>query len=818
MPAVAEHQERSRVGVTMQTRPLGWHVWRCRLVRGISIAVVLLLLSYGPYRGWQTCQHLLELRAHLYSIRSLSPSNLDSLGANLAHLQRDVTLLKRDFSYPLAMAPNLGWVPLVGPTLQAGPVVLSAGESLLWATATVWEVVQEPVVAIAEGASATNEALTALSTEILAHDAQLEEAASQVHEVCELIGAIDASRLVPQLSARMSQLQSVTPLLTAALDCLILLPDFISQPGDRTFLLLAQNNDELRPTGGFISSIGTLTVAQGIPRFGSIVDSYQVEDWSKPHPDPPEALREYMQLDLWATRDANWWPDFPTSAQAVAELYELNQGQQIDGVLATDMTAAVRLLEVLTPLVLPSGERLESGQVAEGLQNSWSLPPGSLVTSGVVITATKPFSGIELKLIYGRRGTAWFDTVVLEDLWNPGVNLVRNPSFEEDADYDRLPDHWQAIGLATGDHLVTDYAHSGDKSLLIRGDPDAKKAVVQRISYSGPSGASFRLSAESRGEEIDIEGGPYALSAAFVWEEGEAEATVAGFPCYTHDWATAGSDRIMSYWWHHRKDFLNQAVEAALSKLLSHSSAAQSLEFLAEIGELFDERHIQIYMADPSLQAIFQRHGWTGEVARARGDQLLIVDANVGFNKVSARVEQSVDYRVEIDPSRRVRSTLSIRYHNRSTSATTVCDKWKLSYEPNYEALTQGCYWDYVRVYVPAGAELQAGRGGDEPMKVSSELGRTVFATSLVLRPGEQRELHIEYLLPDHAVSDGHYTLTLQKQAGTDNIPVRICIDMPRASKASYEGLQPDELTPDSAIYQTDLLADRHIVVRLPGQ
>lgn len=103
-------------------------------------------------------------------------------------------------------------------------------------------------------------------------------------------------------------------------------------------------------------------------------------------------------------------------------------------------------------------------------------------------------------------------------------------------------------------------------------------------------------------------------------------------------------------------------------------------------------------------------------------------------------------------------------------------------------------------------------------MKVSAELGRTVFATSLVLRPGEQRELHIEYLLPDHAARDGSYSLTLQKQAGTDNIPVRICIDMPRASKASYEGLQPDELTPDGAIYQTDLLVDRHLVVRLPGQ
>ena len=276
------------------------------------------------------------------------------------------------------------------------------------------------------------------------------------------------------------------------------------------------------------------------------------------------------------------------------------------------MTAAVRPLEVPTPLELRGGERLRSGQVAEGFQNSWSLPPGSLATSGEVITATRPFSGIELKLSYGRRGTAWFDTVVLEDLRNPGVNLVRNPSFEEDADYDRLPDHWQAVRLASGDGLVTEYAHSGDKSLRIRGDPKVVKAVVQGISYSGPPRASFRLSAESRGKEIEIEGGPYALSAAFLCEEGEVKPIVAGFPGCRQDWATAGSDRILSYWWRHRKDFLNQAVEAAVGKLLSHSSAARSLEFLAEIGELLDQRHIQVYMVDPSLQAILQRYGWTG--------------------------------------------------------------------------------------------------------------------------------------------------------------------------------------------------------------
>jgi len=798
----------------MQTPWLDWQVWRRRLVGAILI-VGLLLLAYGAYCGWQTYRHFGQLRAHLLGLRSLSLSDADSLGDTLAQLQGDVAYLRRDLGLPLGAAARLGWLPLLGPTLEAAPQLFSAGEMLLGATAAAWEAVGEPVGASLAGDVAVEEAVATLSAEVVARRVQLQGAADQVRQACDLIEAIDADRLVPQMAGPMAQLQPLAPLLTTAFDVLALLPGLVSNPDQGTYLVLAQNNDELRPTGGFISSIGTLSVAQGIPHFGPFADSYRVEDWTKPHPDPPEPLREQMGLDLWVTRDANWWPDFPTSARAVAELYELNQGQQVGGVLALDMAAATRLLEVLTPLQLPSGERLSRGQVAEAFRRIWSLPPGSLVNSGLVMTATRPFSAIELRLSHDGGGTAWFDTVVLEDLRKPGSNLVCNPSFEEDADDDRMPDHWEGVGLCAEDHLVTDQARSGQRSMMILGEPGKTKALVQRIPCSGEEGSSFRLSAESLADSIDSEGGLYGLSATFLPRMDGDEPVVARFPQFTHDWATAGTARVMNSWWRHRKDFMNHVLQAAVGKVLSDSAEVPWLDLIAEVGALLDESHIQVYLVDPELQSIFRRAGWAGEMAEAPGDYLLVVDANVGYNKVSGNIEQLIDYRVEIEASGRVQATLSIRYHNRCIAAPRECNKWA-QYLPTYGALAQGCYWDYVRVYVPAGAELRSAKGGDESMAVSSELGRTVFATSLLLRPGEHRELLLEYLLPSNVVRDGAYSLVVQKQAGTDSIPIRIGVGLPRVRGVSYEGLEPDELTRDGPVYRTNLLVDRHLLARLP--
>ena len=94
-------------------------------------------------------------------------------------------------------------------------------------------------------------------------------------------------------------------------------------PQASDYLIILQNTDELRPSGGFIGSFALLSVAAGDILSLETKDSYHVdmpasELWQK---EPPAAIKKYLQVDTWYFRDANWSPDWPSSAKLIEEIY-----------------------------------------------------------------------------------------------------------------------------------------------------------------------------------------------------------------------------------------------------------------------------------------------------------------------------------------------------------------------------------------------------------------------------------------------------------------------------------------------------------------
>ena len=83
-----------------------------------------------------------------------------------------------------------------------------------------------------------------------------------------------------------------------------------------TYLVLLQNPSELRPSGGLIGSVGTLTVAHGTPTQLDIRDYDTLNRLFKERFPVPDPLGRY--LDFYANSlelgDAGWDPDFPASA------------------------------------------------------------------------------------------------------------------------------------------------------------------------------------------------------------------------------------------------------------------------------------------------------------------------------------------------------------------------------------------------------------------------------------------------------------------------------------------------------------------------
>lgn len=120
----------------------------------------------------------------------------------------------------------------------------------------------------------------------------------------------------------------------------------------KTYLILMQNSAELRPTGGFIGSIGKLTFDEGVMREFAVQDVYAVDGQLKGHVDPPLPIRELMSQEHWYLRDSNWDPDFRTSGARAAWFYEKETGESVDGVIGISLPLIVDILGVTGPVML----------------------------------------------------------------------------------------------------------------------------------------------------------------------------------------------------------------------------------------------------------------------------------------------------------------------------------------------------------------------------------------------------------------------------------------------------------------------------------
>ncbi len=119
------------------------------------------------------------------------------------------------------------------------------------------------------------------------------------------------------------------------------------------YLLVFQNSRELRPTGGFAGSYALIDFSRGsvknieFPGGGT----YDLTAGFTQHLLPPQPLS--LLNKEWMIWDANWWPDFPTSAKKIAWFYEQSGGATVDGVIAVNSDVMLEFLRALGPIEMP---------------------------------------------------------------------------------------------------------------------------------------------------------------------------------------------------------------------------------------------------------------------------------------------------------------------------------------------------------------------------------------------------------------------------------------------------------------------------------
>lgn len=140
-------------------------------------------------------------------------------------------------------------------------------------------------------------------------------------------------------------------------------------PQEKTYLLLFQNNSELRPTGGFIGTYGIMKVENGTIKYMTSDDVYNLDKNSHTNIEPPAPIEKYLNRKEWTLRDANWDPDFAETGKRVIEFYNQEGGKEkIDGVIAITPTFIESLLNLTGPMYV-EGVEFKAENFTQQLEN-----------------------------------------------------------------------------------------------------------------------------------------------------------------------------------------------------------------------------------------------------------------------------------------------------------------------------------------------------------------------------------------------------------------------------------------------------------------
>jgi hypothetical protein len=253
----------------------------------------------------------------------------------------------------------------------------------------------------------------------------------------------------------------------------------------------------------------------------------------------------------------------------------------------------------------------------------------------------------------------------------------------------------------------------------------------------------------------------------------------------------------------------NKAFDGVLGSQLLHRvailTASQQNTLLKMFAKDMLTRDIQIYVNDPGVEGVLASFGLDDSVARPKGDSLFVVDTNTDATYANADVQEHLTDTITLGANGAATHDLVMAYNYPKSSHL---------YTDVYEAnLGYWSYRDFVRVIVPAGAQLTS-QQGCTPYD-TTEVQHAVWSCTIDFGQPNGLTLHFRWTVP-HAVASaggGQYTLFLQRQAGA-----RYTLDTVIVPPAHSHIVQPlhaplSDATGNQVHYSTTLTQDESLVV-----
>lgn len=127
------------------------------------------------------------------------------------------------------------------------------------------------------------------------------------------------------------------------------LPSLLGEPDEKKYLILFQNDKELRPTGGFLTAYAIFRINKGVIHVDKSEDIYVLDATISNKEKAPEPILKYLpKVPVLNLRDSNLSPDFQKSMDKFRELYDEAGGStDVDGIIAIDTQALVAAMNIL---------------------------------------------------------------------------------------------------------------------------------------------------------------------------------------------------------------------------------------------------------------------------------------------------------------------------------------------------------------------------------------------------------------------------------------------------------------------------------------
>ncbi len=325
----------------------------------LGISVLTILFTY--FVVYPVIGTLIGLTIISSSTKTLSDSLLD---LETSKAKKEIAVLDRNIDRVSGTLSNLKWVfKIIGKTelynnsveLIVGAQYATDGASgLLDSIEPLASYIKDfqPAVDIQDSLPSTSREYREYLIAIEENQYKIDDAAYKISLSNDIVNSISTSVFPNFLQNKILELKDLTKKLDSATsdykEIITFLPDLLGVDERKRYLILLQNESEIRSTGGWLTSYGVVGIEGGQVRELFVDDIYNADGTLKVQGKTftaPKSMTQALGLKTWNFSLVNWYPDLTeTYLNAEPFIKALGKGDDLDGIITIDITFVQKLL------------------------------------------------------------------------------------------------------------------------------------------------------------------------------------------------------------------------------------------------------------------------------------------------------------------------------------------------------------------------------------------------------------------------------------------------------------------------------------------